>query len=67
MLPALSCYSADFSGVIPISGKLSPAQSAGLQQADLLLARSSANPLARVHEADQITEPFLRAVLVLFL
>lgn len=67
MLPTLSCYSAEFSGVTPTSGKLSPAQSVGLQQADPLLARSSANLLAHVHEADQIAEPFLREVFILFL
>lgn len=67
MLPALSCYSAEFSGVIPPSGKLFHAQSVGLQQADPLLARSSANLLAHVHEADQIAEPILREVFILFL
>lgn len=68
MLPALSCYIAEFSGVIPTSGKLFAAQSVGLQQTDLLLAQSSANLLAHIHEADQTqTEPFLREVLILFL
>lgn len=67
MLPALSRYSAEFSGVIPMAGKPSPAQNTGLQQADPLLARVGANLLAHIHEADQITEPFLREVFILFL
>lgn len=61
MLPALSCYSAEFSGVIPMSGKLFPTHSVGLQQAE-----SGANLLDHIHEADQITEPFFKEVFILF-
>lgn len=61
MLPALSCYSAEFSGAIPVSGKLFPAHSVGLQQAE-----SGANLLDHIHEADQIMEPFFKEVFVLF-